>query len=111
MFGRSLRCLLLVLVAWGVTYGQANYTKDVEKWRAEHAAEVSSDSGWLSLAGLFWLQKGSNSVGSGDGFAVSLTNNFKGGKFGAIDFDGDKAILTVEDGIEARSGGRTIKTL
>ncbi|HUL19379.1 MAG TPA: DUF1684 domain-containing protein [Steroidobacteraceae bacterium] len=35
------------------------------QWRAQRVAELTSDTGWLTLAGLFWLKEGSNSFGSG----------------------------------------------
>ena len=35
----------------------------VQKWRAERVSELTSDTGWLTLVGLFWLDKGTNSFG------------------------------------------------
>ncbi|HEY6927350.1 MAG TPA: DUF1684 domain-containing protein, partial [Steroidobacteraceae bacterium] len=35
----------------------------VEKWRSERLAELTSDTGWLTLVGLFWLSAGPNSFG------------------------------------------------
>ncbi|HUA90031.1 MAG TPA: hypothetical protein VL994_11390, partial [Steroidobacteraceae bacterium] len=32
-------------------------------WRQQRFESLTSDSGWLTLAGLFWLQDGSNSFG------------------------------------------------
>jgi uncharacterized protein (DUF1684 family) len=37
---------------------------DVEKWRADYESGLKAPSGWLSVAGLFWLHEGSNVVGS-----------------------------------------------
>jgi len=34
------------------------------KWRADYEASLKAPDGWLSVAGLFWLHVGSNSVGS-----------------------------------------------
>ncbi|HVS83951.1 MAG TPA: DUF1684 domain-containing protein [Pyrinomonadaceae bacterium] len=42
----------------------AAYTKEIEQYRAERLAELKSDSGWLSLIGLFWLKEGENKFGS-----------------------------------------------
>jgi hypothetical protein len=33
-------------------------------WRAQHAAELQKSDGWLSLAGLEWLEAGDNSFGA-----------------------------------------------
>ena len=42
----------------------AAWQRDLLAWRAQHAAELRKPDGWLSLAGLEWLQTGDNSVGS-----------------------------------------------
>lgn len=42
----------------------ATYAKEIEQYRAERLAELKSDSGYLSLIGLFWLKEGENKFGS-----------------------------------------------
>ena len=43
-------------------------------WRQQRFESLTSDSGWLTLAGLLWLQDGSNSFGSGSGNDLVLDN-------------------------------------
>jgi uncharacterized protein (DUF1684 family) len=52
----------------------ATETADVLAWRQQRFASLTSDSGWLTLAGLFWLKPGSNSFGSGSGNNLVLKN-------------------------------------
>ena len=40
------------------------YAKEIEQWRAERLSSLTSETGWLTLIGLFWLKDGSNSLGS-----------------------------------------------
>lgn len=42
----------------------AAYTKEIEQWRAERNAGLKSETGWLTLIGLFWLKGGKNRIGS-----------------------------------------------
>jgi uncharacterized protein (DUF1684 family) len=42
----------------------AAYTKEVETWRAQRVARLSTPDGWLSLIGLHFLKDGDNTVGS-----------------------------------------------
>ncbi len=42
----------------------AMHAKEIEQWRAQRLAELTSDSGWLTLIGLFWLKDGVNKLGS-----------------------------------------------
>jgi uncharacterized protein len=43
---------------------QTSYRLSVEKWRHDYEANLTSDTGWLTVSGLFWLQEGENSFGS-----------------------------------------------
>ncbi len=75
---------------------QTDYVKAIEKWRSDEESDLKKETGWLTVAGLFWLKEGINTVGAGPKFDVRLTDNFKGGKFGEIDFKGGAANLKVE---------------
>jgi uncharacterized protein (DUF1684 family) len=41
-----------------------SYKQSVLRWRAERDAVIRAENGWLSVAGLFWLKPGENTVGS-----------------------------------------------
>lgn len=41
------------------------YAREIELWRTQRRAELTSDSGWLTLIGLCWLKEGQNTVGVG----------------------------------------------
>jgi uncharacterized protein (DUF1684 family) len=96
--------MAFVFVFAGSAAAQKNYKGDIEKWRQEHEAGLKKDNGWLTVVGLFWLKDGTNTIGAGSGYDIELTDNFKGGKFGNIEFHDGKAVLTVEPGVEALSG-------
>jgi uncharacterized protein (DUF1684 family) len=100
--------LTVIFAALISAQGQADYAKEVEKWRSEREAKLKTETGWLTVAGLSWLKEGTNTVGAGDKFDVRLTDNFKQGKFGEIELKDGKAILKVEKGVEAQSDGKAI---
>jgi uncharacterized protein (DUF1684 family) len=89
---------------------QTDYVKSVEKWRSEEETDLKKETGWLTVAGLFWLKEGINTVGAGPEFDVRLTDNFKKGKFGEIEFRNGEAVLKVEEGRDALSDGKGITT-
>ena len=89
---------------------QTAYVQEIEKWRTRHEAELKTDNGWLTVAGLFWLKDGTNSIGAGSGFDIELTENFKG-KFGVIEFKNGAATLKVENGVEALNEGKQISSI
>ena len=47
---------------------------EVMQWRAARAESLTSDTGWLSLVGLFWLKDGANSFGRGAANSLVLDN-------------------------------------
>ena len=46
-----------------MTDADAAHRADVEAWRSERYASLQRDVGWLTLAGLSWLEPGANVVG------------------------------------------------
>ena len=108
---RSIILLALVLVFLTPAHAQTAYIKAVEKWRSDEESDLKKEDGWLTLAGLFWLKDGINTVGAGPDFDVRLTDNFKQGKFGEIDFKNTVAALKVESGVEAQSDGKSVVTI
>lgn len=59
--GTVLPALLLLTAGVGA---QDDYVDTVEAWRAEREDRLTADDGWLTVAGLFFLREGGNSVGS-----------------------------------------------
>ena len=110
----KLRAYLLVIgliSLLGSTSCRSGYISDVEKWRVDHETELKKDDGWLTVAGLYWLKDGANTIGKGDKYDVSLTDSFKSDGFGKIDFHDGKAVLTVDPGVEATVDGKPISTV
>jgi uncharacterized protein (DUF1684 family) len=102
--------LVIVLCFLASAEAQNDYVKAIEKWRNDKEANLKKETGWLTVAGLFWLKEGINTVGAGEDFDVRLTDNFKKGKFGEIDFKNGVASLRVEEGVESQSDGKSIST-
>ncbi|HEV8593602.1 MAG TPA: DUF1684 domain-containing protein [Pyrinomonadaceae bacterium] len=103
--------LLAVFVFSGHGQAETDYGGQISKWRSEREADLKKESGWLTVVGLFWLKNGKNTIGSGQGFDIELTDNFKAGSFGEVNFDGGRAVLTVADNVEATNDGKPVKTL
>jgi hypothetical protein len=43
-----------------------DYRKQIQAWQQHREAGLRSPTGWLTLAGLFWLNQGKNTIGSGE---------------------------------------------
>ena len=44
--------------------GRADYAAELESWRTDREERLQADDGWLTVAGLFFLNEGDNSFGS-----------------------------------------------
>ncbi len=77
------------------------YEQTLEKWRGEYESKLKADDGWLTLAGLEWLEAGENTIGVGSKFDIQLPSHLKAGKFGVITLKSEKVTLKVEKDVEA----------
>ena len=72
-----------------------DYTQAILKWRQEMDANLRRENGWLALAGLYWLRKGTNVIGS-DPTADILLPRRSPERLGTFEFDGNNVTLNVE---------------
>ena len=63
--------LLTLLALLPVTATADDYTQQILAWREKRLANLKKPDGWLTLAGLFWLESGPNRFGS------ALDNNLR----------------------------------
>jgi len=64
--------LVVTLSLASGAFGASDWRSDLERWREERATELTAEDGWLSVAGLFWLEEGETSFGSGAGVGIPL---------------------------------------
>jgi hypothetical protein len=65
------------------------------QWRADRAAALKADGGWLSLSGLFWLHEGSNPFGKDPSNEIALPDG--PAHVGAFQFHNGKVTLAGKD--------------
>jgi uncharacterized protein len=80
------------------------YIQGITKWRQEMDANLRRENGWLALAGLYWLRKGTNLIGS-DSEADILLPPRSPARLGTFEFDGNNVTLNVEDSTPVEVNG------
>ncbi len=86
----------------------ADYTKQIETWRAQRVERLKSPNGWLSLIGLHWLKDGRNTVGSAKDNDVVLA---KGpAHLGAVVLKDGKATIELDAKADATIDGGKSKS-
>jgi uncharacterized protein len=60
---RLFHALTLALTLLTVAPSASSETLTLEQWKAKRVANLTSETGWLTLVGLYWLKTGDNSFG------------------------------------------------
>jgi uncharacterized protein (DUF1684 family) len=68
----SLAVLACAVLCGSLFAQDASWEKGLAAWRVQHTAELLKPDGWLSLAGLEWLQPGDNPAGSASDNRIRL---------------------------------------
>jgi uncharacterized protein len=105
---------LLAALACGYVFGadiiaDSSYRRSVEKWRQGYQASLTSDSGWLTVSGLFWLKEGDNRIGSAAGNDIMLTASAPA-SVGVLTFRDGKTTVRLNPGIAATLNGKPVQT-
>lgn len=65
--------LLLLTLTLGAFAADPDYRAGIERWRGAREASLKAEDGWLSVAGLFWLEPGDNRIELPTGSTVTVT--------------------------------------
>jgi uncharacterized protein (DUF1684 family) len=99
------RALGLLVAAAGAAAPDPAYRAQIEDWRRQREERLKADGGWLSVAGLYWLEAGANSVGTATGSAVLLPAGSAPPRAGVIELAGGRALVRLEPGVQATLAG------
>jgi uncharacterized protein (DUF1684 family) len=81
------------------------------KWRSDYADSLTRPEGWLSVAGLYWLKEGSNTVGSAEECEVRLPAHASPPMAGSLVRTGKSVKLTVFPGVDLQVNGQPATTV
>ena len=80
------------------------YRNSIDKWRQEMDTNLRRENGWLALAGLYWLRRGINAIGS-DLTADIILPARAPKRLGTFEFDGNNVMLNVESNTHVEVNG------
>jgi uncharacterized protein len=83
----------------------------VEAWREQRVKELTSDTGWLTLAGLFWLKPGDNSFGRAASNALALDNPALADTAGSFVLSGRQVRFVARPGSGVTHDGQPVTSL
>ena len=97
---------ILAVALLGAKSGAA-YQAEIEKWRQDREARLKSDTGWLTVSGLFWLKEGPNRFGSDPSNDIVLPKGSPAAA-GVFDHQAGKTVVRAERGASATVEGRAV---
>jgi uncharacterized protein (DUF1684 family) len=109
--------LLLGVAALSISCGVADepfdldqYAADNLQWRAERLERLRAPTGYLNLAGLFWLEEGAVAVGSAASNDIVFPAT-AAAYVGDLEVTSEGVTLNVAAGVEAYSDGEAVNTI
>lgn len=100
--------LLAAVLALGVLpVDQASYRAQIEQWRQQREEGLKAENGWLTVAGLFWLKDGENTVGAGRQNNFVLPPGSAPEKVGVFEFHGGKVAFHAAAGVAVTVNGHS----
>ena len=86
------------------------YPDRILEWRKNREEGLKKEGGWLSVAGLHWLNEGDNTVGAAASSDYVLPAGSAPDTVGVIILRGEKAILKVAPGATVTVNGKPLPT-
>ena len=80
----------------------------IESYRAAREARLAAEDGWLSLAGLFWLEPGTNTLGTADDADVVLPEGTAPAEAGTLVLEAGRVLLRAHRDSGLQIAGRLV---
>ena len=77
----------------------SEYEKQIHSWHQNRNERLNQPTGWLTLAGLFWLEEGDNRFGSAGDNDLAFPGENVPAFMGVLHLDGDNVSISVADTI------------
>jgi uncharacterized protein (DUF1684 family) len=84
------------------------YVQSVQKWQHERDAKLRSADSWLTLAGLFWLKQGNNTIGTASSNDFVVQAGAAPARIGRLQVNGNKVLFTTLDGPAVKVDGEPV---
>ena len=115
--GRTGTILFLILMAGMFCQpvvpaaGPENEFKEILRWWEERLQNLQRDDGWLTLAGLYWLQEGENTFGSDQENDLIFPAGKVPGFAGVFRVGSERTVIEVFDGVPITSKRQPVSSL
>ncbi len=95
---------LASLLLLGFRAEDPSYRDQIESWHRSRLESLKSESGWLNLAGLFWLKNGPNTVGTDPNSDLTFPSGKSPDQLGTLNLSGGIVTFEPAPGAVVRAG-------
>ena len=88
----------------------AEYTHEIEQWRAQREEKLRAPDGWLTVVGLSWLREGTSTLGSAKTSDVVLPASAPA-TVGTVELTKGRAVFHAAPGVAVKAKDRPVKDL
>lgn len=81
------------------------YLQEIHQWQETRLASLKKPTGWLSLAGLFWLKEGNNTFGSGKDCDLVFPEESAPEKIGRFVLENGEVMVYINPAVEVYYDG------
>ena len=92
-----------------VQKGSPEYISEVEQWDQKRISRLKEETGWLNLAGLFWLKEGENKFGSAKNNDIIFPSG--PGHIGSLFLIDSIVTIKVNPGVEVLHNGTSVSEM
>ncbi|MFN3323578.1 MAG: DUF1684 domain-containing protein [Bryobacteraceae bacterium] len=85
------------------------YAEELREWRERAESRLIADDGWLTIAGLFWLDEGRKTIGSGPGNDFVVREGTAPERLGEFETRQDRARFRAAPGVTVDYRGRRVR--
>ncbi|MGH9317112.1 MAG: DUF1684 domain-containing protein [Thermoanaerobaculia bacterium] len=107
----SILGLIALLSSGDAAPPDSAYRVEIEAWRAKRVESLRRPDGWLTLAGLFWLEEGENRFGSDPSNRIVLPAGAAPAFLGVLLLSHGTVSVRVEPGAEVAQDGKRVASM
>jgi uncharacterized protein (DUF1684 family) len=110
--GKAFLIIVLVLLGTACSDGvdPDEYAAELQEWRQARLDSLKGPDGYLNLAGLFWLEQDSSTIGSAVGSDVLLPEK-AAARVGRLEVTATGVVFTAEPGVDVRYEGIPVRSV
>lgn len=103
--------LVAALLLFAFTFNETAYEDEIRQWHEQRVESLKAESGWLNLAGLFWLKEGVNTFGGAEENDILFPRDKSRPFLGAFTLSKNRIILKAKPDAQIFQGDQPVTEL